>query len=74
MKNGQEIIWDSGYGYEYGTFLEDSDYKMYNTYRIKFTTGCILEETLRSKDQIILRTKENEEIIKKKYPNHHIEQ
>ena len=67
MKKGDKIIWDSGFGYEIGYFIEDTEKQMYNSYKIDLITGVVQEETLRSKDEIILYTKENQSRMKAKY-------
>lgn len=67
MKKGDKIIWDSGFGYEIGYFIEDSEKQMYNSYKIELVTGIVQEETLRSKDEIILYTTENQIKMKNKY-------
>ena len=67
MKKGDKIIWDSGFGYEIGYFIEDAEKQMYNSYKIELVTGIVQEETLRSKDEIMLYTKENQSLMKAKY-------
>ena len=67
MKKGDRIIWDSGFGYEIGYFIEDAEKQMYNSYKIELITGIVQEETLRSKDEIIPYSKENQSQMKAKY-------
>lgn len=67
MKAGDRIIWDSGFGYEIGYFIEDGEKQMYNSFKIDLVTGVVQEETLRSKDEIIPYTLENQNQMKVKY-------
>jgi len=67
MKKGDKIIWDSGFGYEIGYFIEDSENKMYNSFKVELITGVVQEETLISKDEIIPYTKESQEQMSNKY-------
>ena len=67
MKKGDKIIWDSGFGYDIGYFIEDSEKIMYNSYKIELVTGVIQEETLRSKDEIIPYNIENRIKMTTKY-------
>jgi hypothetical protein len=67
MKKGDRIIWDSGFGYEIGYFIEDAEKQMYNSYKIELITGIVQEETLISKDEIIPYTKENQNRMKVRY-------
>lgn len=67
MKKGDRIIWDSGFGYEIGYFIEDSERKMYNSCTIDLLTGVVQGESLRSKDEVLPYTKENQEKMVSKY-------
>ena len=67
MKKGDRIIWDSGLDYEIGYFIEEAEKQMYNSYKIELITGIVQEETLRSKNEIIPYTKENQSRMKAKY-------
>ena len=67
MKEGDKIIWDSGFGYEVGYFIEDGDKKMSNTYVIELVTGVEKGRTYRSKDEITIYTLENQSQMKSKY-------
>jgi hypothetical protein len=67
MVKGNKIIWDSGFGYDIGYFIENSEKIMYNSYKIELVTGVIQEETIRSKDEIIPYNIENKIKMIKKY-------
>ena len=67
MKKGDKIIWDSGFGYEVGYFIEDGDKKMSNTYVIELVTGVEKGRTYRSKDEITFYTPENKNRMKSEY-------
>ena len=67
MEKGDKVIWDSGFGYEIGFFIEESDNYMYNSYRINLTTGVVTGSTLRDKDRIIPHTEENIKQMEFKY-------
>lgn len=67
MKKGDKIIWDSGFGYEIGYFIKNSDYNMYNTYRVNFISGNIRGISMRSKDKIFKYTSLKISEMKNKY-------
>lgn len=52
LKRGDKIIWDSGSGYEIGTFIESSDFYMYNSVKVNLESGVITGETLRPKHEV----------------------
>lgn len=52
MKKGDKIIWDSGFGYDIGYFIEETEGFMYNTHRIELITGGITGEMLVSKYEV----------------------
>lgn len=73
MKKGDKIIWDSGFGYELGYFIEESDHIIYNTYKVKLDTGITNgKEQLREKQSIILYNIDNynKMVNKYKYEKH----
>jgi hypothetical protein len=39
FKAGDEVIWDSGHGYEIGIFIKDNDFNQYNTYLYTACSG-----------------------------------
>ena len=46
MKAGDKIIWHSGFGYDIGYYVSESDDTMYNSYEIELVSGRILGKTL----------------------------
>lgn len=53
METGDKIIWHSGFGYDIGYYVGESDDIMYNSYEIELVSGIILGKTLRDKDQVV---------------------
>ena len=51
FKNGDPVIWDSGFGYELGFYIEEGDF-MFNSYIIDIKTGNRKGNTMISKDDI----------------------
>lgn len=52
FKKGDKIIWDSGFGYEIGYFIEESNEFMYHSFRIDLCTGVVQGQCLRYQGQI----------------------
>jgi hypothetical protein len=67
MKQGDKIIWNSGFGYDIGYFISESDDVMYNSLKINLVTGIAQGDTLRSRDEILPYTDENIESMISKY-------
>lgn len=61
FKKGDRIIWDSGFGFEIGRFIEDSEHQMYGSYKVNLITGVVQGESLRPASEI---KPFNEETIK----------
>ena len=67
MIKGDKIIWNSGFGYEIGYFIEKSDFNMYNTYKVNMISGKITGECMHSKNEIFLYSDELLKQMKKIY-------
>jgi hypothetical protein len=70
IKSGDRIIWDSGFGYELGFFIEKVDEEKrimnYDT-RVRLYTGVIRDVTLKPCSEIHLCTTENLSKVNNKY-------
>jgi hypothetical protein len=67
LTEGDRIIWDSGFGYEIGYFIEDSDHVMYHSYRVNLISGLIIGKSLRNKDEVYKYTDVQVEKLYEKY-------
>ncbi len=67
MKDGDKIIWDSGYGYEIGYFIEESSHCIYNTYKINLVTGICIGITHRSQNEVKPYSEELAKELRDKY-------
>jgi len=67
MKEGDKIIWNSGFGYELGTYISDKGV-MYDTVLINLETGVAQGKLSVPIHQIIPRSKKALEIMLREYP------
>lgn len=61
MEKGDKIIWDSGWGYEIGYFIEETigdTCFMHNPYKVNLITGVVIGETLKPRREVIPYTEE----------------
>ena len=67
MKQGDKIIWDSGFGYDLGYYLRECDNQYHSTV-VKMATGrSANREMCFSKDRVIPYTAEKLEELTEKY-------
>lgn len=65
MKEGDKVIWNSGFGYEIGYFINESDENIFNTSKVNLITGIVIGECLRTKREVIPFTPEKlDEMVK----------
>lgn len=67
MKEGDKIIWDSGFGYDLGYYVRVDD-NQYNNVLCNMVTGIVQRENSYSKQEVILFNEANEQMIREKYP------
>lgn len=67
MTKGDKIIWDSGFGYEVGFFIEDADKLHYDTYRIDLVTGVAQGDSTRPKREVLPHSPEKVAKMEAKY-------
>ena len=67
FKKGDRIIWDSGFGFEIGRFIEDSEHQMYGSYKVNLITGVVQGESLRPSSEIKPLNEETIKEVSKKY-------
>jgi len=67
MIKGDKIIWDSGFGWEVGFYIRDSDDTIYNTHEVLLVTGVVNGSIMHPRDEIKPYTKELAKEMKKKY-------
>ncbi len=67
MKEGDKIIWDSGFGYEVGYYIKESDFNVYNTYLVNLSTGIVIGECMHSKHEITAYNPKNLAEMESKY-------
>lgn len=68
FKEGDKVIWDSGFGYDFGTFIGESETQDYH-YKVNMTTGVVRGQNTYLKNEVIPHTHDNEMLMIKKYYN-----
>lgn len=68
MKKGDKIIWDSGFGYELGTFVKERGV-MHHTSLVNLTTGIVQGEVSHSISEILPYSREKQHELNVKYFN-----